>query len=263
MRKGGKGGSSFDTGQAQEPDPAHAAADAAAADTQPRRARPYCRRRARRARTASLPDCAAVQYPPREVCRTCLSSRLVWRPHNGEGELIADTVLHAAQELYFRERLPWRIGMVSLDGGVNLVVYVHESCRAARHAAFASKPRSTAPARPCCSRCRQMGVPICPTDPKLREMTCDPRGRKILVTDGKSAVGQAVVRGLAAAGADMIWIGEAEPWKKIAGAAKLHDLPQATVVPLDVTDAARCANSRARSAAKSTFSSTPPIVIAH
>ena len=74
-------------------------------------------------------DCAAVQYPPREVCRACLSSRLVWRPHNGEGELIADTVLHAAQELYFRERLPWRIGMVSLDGGANLVVYVHESVR--------------------------------------------------------------------------------------------------------------------------------------
>ncbi len=73
-------------------------------------------------------------------------------------------------------------------------------------------------------------------DPKLREMTCDPRARKILVTDGKSAIGQAIVRALAAAGADLIWIGVAEPWKKAAGFDGLRELPQAKVVPLDVTD---------------------------
>ena len=182
-------------------------------------------------------DCAAVQYPPREVCSACLSSRLVWRPHNGEGELIADTVLHAAQELYFRERLPWRIGMVSLDGGANLVVYVHESvrgtpCRIRVEAALDRAGAAVLLAVP------PDGSTDLSADPKLREMTCDPRGRKILVTDGKSALGQAVVRGLAAAGADTIWIGEAEQWKKIAGAAKLHDLPRVTVVPLDVTDSA-------------------------
>jgi NAD(P)-dependent dehydrogenase (short-subunit alcohol dehydrogenase family) len=67
-------------------------------------------------------------------------------------------------------------------------------------------------------------------------MTCDPRGRKILVTDGKSAVAQALVRALAGAAADLIWIGEAEPWKKDAGLSALQDLPRATIVPLDVTD---------------------------
>ena len=64
---------------------------------------------------------------------------------------------------FFRERLPWRIGMVRLDGGVNVVAYVHESVRGTRHAACASKPRSTAPGRPCWSRCRQTGGPTCPT----------------------------------------------------------------------------------------------------
>jgi len=73
-------------------------------------------------------------------------------------------------------------------------------------------------------------------DPKLREMTCDPRLRKVLVTDGKSPLGQATARALAAAGAELIWIGEAEPWKKVAGFAALRELPQAAVVPLDVTD---------------------------
>ena len=55
------------------------------------------------------------------------------------------------------------------------------------------------------------GRPELSDDPKLREMTCDPRMRKVLVTDGKIAAGQAIVRALAAAGADLIWIGQAEP----------------------------------------------------
>ncbi len=82
----------------------------------------------------------------------------------------------------------------------------------------------------------EQGRPDLSDDPKLREMTCDPRGRKVLVTDGKSVVGQAVVRALAAAGADLIWVGEAEPWKKAAGLEALRELPQATIVSLDVTD---------------------------
>jgi NAD(P)-dependent dehydrogenase (short-subunit alcohol dehydrogenase family) len=73
-------------------------------------------------------------------------------------------------------------------------------------------------------------------DPKLRELTCDPRGRKILVTDGKTSIGQAITHALARAGADKIWIGEAEPWKKIAGLEALRALPQAAIVPLDLTD---------------------------
>ena len=35
---------------------------------------------------------------------------------------------------------------------------------------------------------------------------------------------------------DLIWIGQAEPWKKVAGFEALRELPQATIVPLDVTD---------------------------
>ena len=82
----------------------------------------------------------------------------------------------------------------------------------------------------------EKGRPDLSEDPKLREFTCDPRGRKILVTDGKTSVGQAIAHALARAGADKIWIGEAEPWKKIAGLEALRALPQATIVPLDLTD---------------------------
>jgi NAD(P)-dependent dehydrogenase (short-subunit alcohol dehydrogenase family)/uncharacterized OB-fold protein len=180
-------------------------------------------------------DCGAVQYPPREVCRNCLSHRLVWRPQDGRGELLTETILRNAQELFFRERLPWRVGIVRLDAGVNVVAYLHGAvgaapCRVRVEAALDRAGQAALVAVP------EQGRPNLSDDPKLREMTCDPRSRKILVTDGKTAVGQAIVRALAAAGADLIWIGEAEPWKKVAGLEALRELPQASIVPLDVTD---------------------------
>ena len=39
-----------------------------------------------------------------------------------------------------------------------------------------------------------------------------------------------------AAGADIVWVGHAEPWKKLPGFDALRALPQVTLVPLDVTD---------------------------
>ena len=44
------------------------------------------------------------------------------------------------------------------------------------------------------------GRPDMADDPKLREITCDPRGRKMLVTDGKTSVGQAIAHALARRG---------------------------------------------------------------
>jgi NAD(P)-dependent dehydrogenase (short-subunit alcohol dehydrogenase family)/uncharacterized OB-fold protein len=180
-------------------------------------------------------DCGAPQYPPREVCGACLSHRLVWRPQDGKGELLGETTLHAAQELYFRERLPWRVGLVCLDCGVNVVGHVHASvgaapCRVRVEAALDRAGQATLVAMP------DKGRPDLSDDPKLREFSCDPRRRKVLVTDGKTLVGQALVQALAKAGADKIWIGEAEPWKRVAGLEALRALPPATVVPLDLTD---------------------------
>jgi NAD(P)-dependent dehydrogenase (short-subunit alcohol dehydrogenase family) len=73
-------------------------------------------------------------------------------------------------------------------------------------------------------------------DRQLREMTCDPKFRKVLITDAKTPLGQALVEALVAAGADLIWAGYAEPWKKLPGFERLASLPQVTLVPLDLTD---------------------------
>jgi len=180
-------------------------------------------------------DCGAVQYPPREVCRTCLSHRLVWRVQDGRGELVTETVLRNAQELFFRERLPWRVGIVRLDAGVNVIAHVHASvgaapCRVRVDAALDRAGQAALVAF------APKGRPSLSDDPKFREMSCDPRSRNVLVTDGKSALGQALARALAQAGADLIWLGEAEPWKKSPGFETLRGLPNAATVPLDVTD---------------------------
>jgi NAD(P)-dependent dehydrogenase (short-subunit alcohol dehydrogenase family) len=74
-------------------------------------------------------------------------------------------------------------------------------------------------------------------DPMLREMTSDPKFRKVLVTDGMTAVGQALVRELVKAGADIVWVGHAEPWKRHgSGLGDIAALPQVTLVPLDLSD---------------------------
>jgi NAD(P)-dependent dehydrogenase (short-subunit alcohol dehydrogenase family)/uncharacterized OB-fold protein len=180
-------------------------------------------------------DCGATQYPPREVCGACLSHRLIWRPQDGCGELTTETVLRAAQELFFRERTPWRVGTVRLDAGVSVIAYVHERvgaapCRVRVAAALDRAGQGVLVALP------EHGTADLSEDAKMRELTCDPRSRKVLITDGKSAPGQAIARALAAAGAELIWIGESEPWKKFSSLEALRELPQAKFVPLDVTD---------------------------
>ena len=69
------------------------------------------------------------------------------------------------------------------------------------------------------------------------EMGCSPHGRKILVADGKTAVGQALVRALLEAGAETVWVGYAEPWKRSEAIATLRNIPGVEPVPLDLTDA--------------------------
>ena len=60
-------------------------------------------------------------------------------------------------------------------------------------------------------------------------MTCDPKFRKVLITDAKSPVGQALVEAIVTAGADLVWAGCAEPWKKPPGFERLSSLPKATL----------------------------------
>lgn len=180
-------------------------------------------------------DCGQVQYPSRDACGNCLSVRLSWKPVSGRGELISDTLLHHSNELYYRERVPLRLGLVRLDEGVTVLTHLHGDC-----------PHAKAPVRvrahlDKAGQAVLIAIPNTDTpnmadDRMLREMTSDPKMRKILVTDGKSATGQALVTALIDAGADMVWAGVAEPWKQPPGFETIAKLPKVTVVPLELND---------------------------
>jgi NAD(P)-dependent dehydrogenase (short-subunit alcohol dehydrogenase family)/uncharacterized OB-fold protein len=180
-------------------------------------------------------DCGQIQYPPRDACGNCLSVRLTWKPISGRGELISDTLLHHSNELYYRERVPLRLGLVRLDEGVTVLTHLHGDCPSAKaqvrvrahldkagQAALIALPASD--------------TPNMADDRMLREMTSDPKMRKILVTDGKSATGQALVKALLDAGADMVWAGVAEPWKQPPGFDAIAKSPKVTIVPLELND---------------------------
>jgi NAD(P)-dependent dehydrogenase (short-subunit alcohol dehydrogenase family)/uncharacterized OB-fold protein len=180
-------------------------------------------------------DCGTVQYPSREACRVCLSQRLEWKFQNGTGELLSETILHHSNELFYRERMPWRLGIVRLDCGPVVVAHLHGDCvrppsRVRVHANIDRAGQAALVAIP------EKDTPNMADDRQLREMTCDPKFRKVLITDAKSPVGQSLVEAIVKAGADLVWAGYAEPWKKPPGFEKLSSLPQVALVPLDLTD---------------------------
>src|SRR4029079_12737211 len=75
-----------------------------------------------------------------------------------------------------------------------------------------------------------------PDDPRLREMTCDPKFRRVLITDGRNAVGQAMAKAFSDAGASIVFVGLADPWKPFPGLDVLKAIERVEIVPLDVTD---------------------------
>lgn len=194
-------------------------------------------------------DCGALQYPPREACHVCVSVRLKWRLQSGAGELLASTTLHHSNDLFFRERLPWRLGLVRLDAGATVVAHLHgdvqtpslrgdvqdtadASARVVVGARLDRAGRAVLIAFP------NEETPHMADDPMLREMSCDPKLRKVLVSDGMTPLGQATVRALVQAGADIVWVGHAEPWKRHgSGLDDIAALPAVTLVPLDLSDA--------------------------
>ncbi len=181
-------------------------------------------------------SCGAAQYPPREACHVCLGDELPWRTQSGAGELISQTTLRTSHDIFFRERLPWRLGMVRLDSGPTVVVHLHGDV-AAPPVRVRVGARLDKAGMAVLIGFPDRDVPHMADDRQLREMTCDPKFRKILITDGKTAVGQALVRTLVEAGAEQVWVGHAEPWKKLPGLGALRELSQVSLVPLDVTDA--------------------------
>ena len=178
--------------------------------------------------------CGAFAYPPRDICGGCWSDELRWRDIPPEGKLLAETTLHASTNVYFRERLPWRIGSVKLAAGPVVLAHLHGDVREGDDVRIIARTDKS-------GQGVLMALPAKETenmsdDKALRALTCDPKFRRVLVTDVRTPLGQAVVRAALTAGASKVFLGVAREWTPFAGREALYALENTEVTPLDVTD---------------------------
>jgi NAD(P)-dependent dehydrogenase (short-subunit alcohol dehydrogenase family)/uncharacterized OB-fold protein len=178
--------------------------------------------------------CGALQYPPRDACSTCLSVDLKWRDVEPTGQLIAETTVRTSTSVYFRERTPWRIGTVKLDAGPSVMAHVHGDV--AREASVRLINRLDKSGQGVFFALPVDGSANMADDPQLRELTADPKFRRVLITDARNENSVALAKAFADAGATTIFVGEPEGWRPYPHRAALAAIANVAIVPLDVTD---------------------------
>jgi NAD(P)-dependent dehydrogenase (short-subunit alcohol dehydrogenase family) len=163
-----------------------------------------------------------------------LSARIPFHDVARGGTLIAATAVRTTTDPYFRERTPWRVGTVKLDVGPVVVAHLHgdavEGGRVRLELKLDKSGAAVAMALP------EKDTENMADDPHLREMTCDPKFRRVLITDGRTSVGQAMAKAFSDAGAAIVFVGLADPWKPFPGMSGLRKIECVEIVPLDVTD---------------------------
>jgi NAD(P)-dependent dehydrogenase (short-subunit alcohol dehydrogenase family) len=151
-----------------------------------------------------------------------------------EGVIVTETTIRVPADVYFRERAPWRTGIVKMDCGPTIVAHLHADCEEGGRVRMSfqlDKSGNAVPfARP------DARPPNADHDPQWREMTAQPLFRRALVTDGRSALGQEVAAALVAAGASTVHVGIAQAWKPFEGRERLLAMPEVRLVDLDIAD---------------------------
>jgi NAD(P)-dependent dehydrogenase (short-subunit alcohol dehydrogenase family) len=148
--------------------------------------------------------------------------------------LLAETTIRTSPDAYFRERMPWRIGTVALDIGPPVVAHLHGDLREGDRVRLELKLDKAGQAVAFALPANE--TPNMTDDPQWRELTADPKYRRVLVTDGRGAVGQAIAKSMIEAGASTVFVGIADPWKPFPGEEALRQNPGVEIVPLDLTD---------------------------
>lgn len=179
-------------------------------------------------------DCKTVVYPPRDACPACMGMHLPFKDVDPSGRLVVETTVRISTDPYFRERTPWRVGTVQLDAGPLVIAHLHGDTREGERVKLSLKIDKSGAAVMIALPAPE--TPDMAADPILREMTCDPQFRRVLITDGRTAVGQAMAKAFAAAGASLVFVGIANPWKPFVGMEALAAIPCVEIVPLDLTD---------------------------
>lgn len=179
-------------------------------------------------------QCSHVTYPPRDVCPKCWSVELDWVDISDGGTLVTETTLHTSTNTYFRERMPWRIGTLQLDAGPSVLAHIHGGVE--KHARVRVIARTDKSGQGVLMALPEKEAPHMQDDQQLRALTCDPKSRQVLITDGRTELGQSVARAVADAGASSILVGIDEEVGPFPGRKELNAIPGVEIMRLAVTD---------------------------
>lgn len=178
--------------------------------------------------------CGAVQYPPRDACSKCLSVDLNWRDVPPDGKLIAETQVRATTDLYFRMQLPVRVGTVKLDVGPSVICHVHGDVAEGADVRLAIKLDRSGQGVMMALPMKE--TPFMEDDPRLRETSCTPMHRRVLITDARNPNAPAIASALNSAGAEKVFVGLSEDWRPNRYHDEIVAISGVEMLPLDVTD---------------------------
>lgn len=174
--------------------------------------------------------CGSFVWPMPEACPKCLGP-VALRDAVPAGKLLSVTTAEVPADPYFRERAPWRVGLVQMDCGPVALAHLHP----------APEPGARVRLKLVLDRAGQAVLHAGPSevgdlqsDPALREMVASPQGRRILVTDARHLCAVPLTRSLIEAGARSVTLGLPESWKPFAHRAALQAMPGVRIEPLDL-----------------------------
>ena len=100
--------------------------------------------------------------------------------------LLSETTARVPSDGYFRERAPWRAGLIKMDCGPIIIAHLHADCAETAPVLMSfqldKSGQAVAFARP------EGETPDMADDRQWRELTADPKFRRVLVTNGRSVV---------------------------------------------------------------------------
>ncbi len=179
-------------------------------------------------------ECKTIQYPPRDVCCSCLSVDLEWRETENKGIVIAETTIHVSPDSYYRENYPWRSGLVQIASNLVILCHLHGDVKHGEPVQMALKLDKAG-----------QGVMIAlpmkrsnnmEDDAQLRTLTAHPKHRRVLITDLRASVVVPLVHELQKCGASHIFLGEAEAWRRGVKRDAFKDFDNVSILPLDISD---------------------------
>lgn len=179
-------------------------------------------------------ECQSVQYPPRDACLKCLNDGLPWQDVNPNGTVLAQTTIRVSPDPYFRERMPWRMGSVKLEAGP--VVNCHLHSKVGRGDTVRMVLKLDRAGQGVLIALPSEGGDNVQDDPMMRAMSCDPKHRRILITDARASTAVALTHALLDAGASHVFLGEPEAWRRWPEREALTKIQNSSLVPLDLTD---------------------------